>query len=1349
MLHNFKYILFLLSIAVTNGFATGDQYNDILSACKPPTNIKITEAGIDFTTINWKNDSNGVAWKIKWRRANDDYNDTNVSSLINKKEYRISGLEPSTKYYFKIQTLCSDDSESKWSFEYSFITHLQNPSTCNMHLKLQDAVSNNNKTIPGKTYFFIKNEEFPEGKLGENVFIQNIKLIIDHSWTNDLTIKLWSPNGKSTTLASSHKAKDESSGYGNSTLIDCLEPIIFSDEACEKLSKQTSQLIGEFKPDEEIYSLYDSISPIGDWKLEIIDKSIANSGYLEFFEIDFEPLLCPLPQKVSIIPQNENAILINWQQNEAVDSMVFNLVTNGKSNIIKSEDTGFKIVSGLNNNDTIFISLQSKCENNISTFTCLDSVSFLCGTAQLREGFDSFENCKSSCEDCLNNSIWYNNSEQNWLVNSGETTTKNTGPQDDVYGNGKYIYFESSNSDCDNQGLAILQSECIYVEPAFDGCSMQFSYYMYGVDVGALSFEVSIDNGSTWDTLFFRHEESINKWIKQEIPLDKYEQNTCQFRFVARSLNNGSYGDIAIDDIIFFNSVIADEDSYLYFPDRDGDGYGKDTTGVFFCNLTGDNYVSNSDDCDDTNASINPGAEEIRCNFIDENCNGMDDDSEIESPFSIEVDSIFPESCNGSRDGKVSLKILGGYPPFSFQWSNGSIDSILTNVQAGKYWCKITDQSGCGLVSDTFDIGFNDIFNFEVIDKTQPTCSGKNDGQINIDLSGGVSPYKYTWSNGDTTQNISGINAGNYNITIIDSIGCKYISTNIELKATTTFDIGLLEKVNPSCYGLKNGKISLRVMGGTPPYSIDWDKTNKDSTDISNLESGEYFCTITDSDLCYQEYGPILLKQPDSLSILISSIDHVTCFGENNGLIEIDTKGGTSPYTFEWKQGDKTISRHDDIYNLETGKYTIIASDNNGCTKTLEDIEITTIDSLNIKLDSLKNVNCSGTNDGLLSVNAQGGYGDYYYYWSNGNNISNTIDSLNTGIYSITVEDDLACKQVLTNLEISNLNIPLKVNLSSLENIKCFGDSSGIISVTADSKNAPFDFNWSAGSKIIKNDKSDTLIYLPVGNYTVTVTDNLGCVGKSKTVMLTQPEKLVINEINTENILCFGDKTGEINVSSSGGVLPYSILWSNGSNEFNVKKLFAGIYDAEITDSNNCKISTGDIKINQPNEIKVTIESYPAHKDKADGYAIILPSGGVTPYTFLWDDKTNFQTGNKAVNLKSGWYTVTLTDYNECLKEIKVFIAETTSSISTISNSDIKIFPNPTSKGLFITFMKDEKFKYNIELMDLAGMKISVAYKYITANKVWLPLQDYSNGIYILHILNNKSHYFERVLVLH
>lgn len=1339
-------LLIILCFSSFNLIAFSNGYNSKSDDCNPPSNIRINENSLDSVKIIWKSSINGIAWKLEWRKRDSIYTVQNSSPLINTKEFVIKNLDSNSQYYFRIKTICNDDSESNWSNEHSFITHLSNPSYCNLDFKLNDY--NHFISQAGKTIFYIQNDEYKDKLLGIDVFLQNIKLIVQHSWTSDLEIVLRSPSGKSIVLTSSYGLND-GIGYGNPNDTTCMETVVFSDEACNSIRDNMFPFVGTFQPKEELNNLYDQTTPSGIWELEIIDDKKGNSGYLKYVELDFEPIICPVPKNISLIPVNDISTNIKWDLNNNVDSVNLIISSDLENFDLIVLNTGEYLLNNLNSSQNYKIELQSKCENVISTTSCLDSVQLLCGLPDTRIDFEDLEVCENGCDEyCFDIGIWFNasNGQRNWLVNHGETSTENTGPKEDVYGLGKYAYIESSPGNCNIDSLAILQSDCIKVNPAFNGCNMSFYYHMYGIDIGTLNLEISTDNGQSWTQLFSVTGEQGSQWIKQDIDLIDYEDKTCSFRFIANTHNKGSYGDIAIDDVILYNSIVLQPGENLYYPDRDQDGFGKDTIGTFFCNLTDSIFVSNNFDCNDNNSLINPNAEEILCNFIDENCNGMEDDSKIVNPIEANIVSIINESCNGSSDGSIIINVEKGYPPYNFNWSNSSTDSILTDLPAGEYWCELTDLSGCGIRTDTFIVQHENPIDFVLLDKILPTCKGAGDGEILIDHLGGTPPFKYFWSSGDTIKNITSLEAGIYQVTITDSLGCKLISPEIELKAITLFDVVVLDKVEPTCFGGINGNIKLRVNGGNEPFSYEW-SSGQNTKEIENIGAGEYFCTITDSDLCYHVFGPIIIDQPDSLVVFISSLDHVTCIGEDNGFIEIGTKGGTQAYTFEWFNNNEIISRNDDIYNLKSGMYNVKVRDLNGCEKILTDIEIKTLDSIHVELDSIRNVNCEGTNDGYIKVLASKGYGDYYYYWNTTETSTNFIEDLNTGLYGVTVTDDLGCKQILNNLEIKNLNIPLEINLNILDSIYCFNDFSGAITAKTFSDNKPYDFNWSAGAKVIKKSNIDTLKFISAGEYNVTVTDSKGCVGFSEFITITQPDKLDVTDIEIDELLCYGDKTGRISLAITGGNNPYEVIWNDTTNGYEITKLAMGSYQATIIDNNDCELVTDMIKLTQPDKLKVTIESNPAHIGKSNGSARILPEGGVSPYEILWDENANNQIGNEAFDLASGWYDVTLTDYNECFKDVKVFIGEIVAT-NDLTSDGINVFPNPVDDMIYFSFNNDFN-EISIDILNIMNQDINLQFELEKHNNIKLPTAKLPNGQYIIHLAVDGKHYFHKIAVIH
>lgn len=1318
--------------------------NEEILPCGLPSNLSIKSISQNMAKIGWNNNSEVKGWKIKWRIKENQYLVQDTSGLITTNSYDFINLLSNKNYYFRIKTICKD-SESEWSNEYNFVTYLTNPSECDMKLSIKDPGSNNQIE---KTIFYIQNNEFGNKFLGEDVFIQNVHLILKHDWTSDIDIKLTSPSGKSMYLIKNLNFATQK-GFGNLNSPDCKDALIFSDLACGGIAKDKNDSIkGIFIPKEPISSLYDASSPAGTWILEIADKAKNNAGILKYFNIEFAPLICPVPEEVKVIPQSDSEIKIMWKENLLIDSVFINVKNAEVNKTLKVKNNLYYFVNDLNNLNEYQISLQSKCFNNTSAFSCEKKIKTLCHKVSLKENFDEKIACEDPCfEDCLNSDLWYNSPEHDkrWLINEKSTFTENTGPDTGVYDQGKYIYLESSPGNCEQDTISILQSVCLKVTENADGCDMSFYYHMFGADIGSLTLEISTDAGASWQTLFSKSGNIGNHWNKATIDLQLFKNKVCLFRFKGNTKKDKAFGDIALDEILFYNVVEPEIADYTYFIDNDNDGFGSNKLGELICIDIYPGYVHNDTDCDDFDDKINPNAKEIKCNFIDENCNGMNDDGQGDKPLKITLINKLNESCAGQHNGMIVLGVEEGIPPYNFLWSNGSTDSILVNVGQGNYYCKITDKSGCGIISPVFSVELNNILNIQVTDLQNTICNGNADGYIKIGVVGGTDPISFKWSNGSVEKDIFNLKEGLYSVTAIDNSGCIGSLENIEIKALKSFSVGIVQSIKPSCFGLKNGKLEIKVLDGVAPYTFNWNN-GKTGSLITGLGAGKYYCTISDNANCSEIFGPISLNEPEKFEIKINSIDHVGCIGQENGSIEISAKGGEKPYSFQWISSVFTdfINLNDDIYNLRAGLYTLFASDKNGCKYELKDVEIKTIDSINAKIDHKIDVSCSKSSEGLISLNASNGYNNYYYFWNNGSN-ERIIDSLNAGTYSVTITDDLGCKFVINNIEIENLNIPLNINLYEKKSIKCNGDKTAELVVEVNSNSIPIDYNWSSGDRHFHNNSIDTISNIAAGTYTLTVTDNNGCTGVSQTFEIAQPEKMEINDVNVNEIKCFGDNSGTIELDISGGIEPYSVIWNDSLFSGNkLIKLKAGSYIGVITDKNDCKLLTDIIELSEPAKLNIKIFTTDAAKNQKNGTALLLVEGGVSPYEIQWDENTGLQTGQLAINLAKGWYNATITDYNNCTEKVQVFINESSVATSETEDSKILIFPNPANenvkllvKGLVI----DE-----VKLFDQLGHNVQSQMGKSNSGMIIIDLSNLNTGFYYV-IVRSEEKYFVRKLL--
>ena len=288
---------------------------------------------------------------------------------------------------------------------------------------------------------------------------------------------------------------------------------------------------------------------------------------------------------------------------------------------------------------------------------------------------------------------------------------------------------------------------------------------------------------------------------------------------------------------------------------------------------------------------------------------------------------------------------------------------------------------------------------------TNLSCSLANNGSINLSVIGGVSPLSYIWSNGSTTQDISNLSSGYYNVIVTDAVGQTesstfYISEPSPIIITYTVN-------STSQAGFSDGSIFTTVSGGTAPYSFSWQGPNGYSAstkDIQNLIAGTYFFYVMDDNGCSELFSIVVGEgqlTPLQVNAVTSAID---CFGNNNGSIDLTVSDGATPYSFIWSNGAIT----DDLSNLAAGTYTVTVTDAAGQSFTssyiiIEPSEITAT-------YTVTNVTTSGGNDGAIDLNASGGVAPYLYYWSTSpTQITEDISNLIAGTYTVWIVDVNNC----------------------------------------------------------------------------------------------------------------------------------------------------------------------------------------------------------------------------------------------------------------------------------------------------------------------------------------------------
>ncbi|MCB9319115.1 MAG: T9SS type A sorting domain-containing protein [Lewinellaceae bacterium] len=584
------------------------------------------------------------------------------------------------------------------------------------------------------------------------------------------------------------------------------------------------------------------------------------------------------------------------------------------------------------------------------------------------------------------------------------------------------------------------------------------------------------------------------------------------------------------------------------------------------------------------------------------------------------------EACTGNGDGTINLTVSGGTAPYRYHWSNGATTEDLTGVSAGSYSVTVTDASDCS-ASDNAMINSSEPMVL-TLTPSPASCADNQDGSIDLQVQGGKSPYKFAWSNGATTEDLEGLGAGTYSVTVTDVNGC---TANDEAKVSEPNPLQLYAGTeDPLCHNDENGSIDLTVSGGTTPYSYQW-SNGATTEDLNNLSAGSYSVTVTDKNGCNATKA-LNIAAPETLTI---TVDHVNANCDAaNGEATAQPQGGTSPYTYLWSNGATTA----DIGSLGSGNYSVTVTDAHGCTADA-DVFINGYSNLAASATAT-DASCPGSDDGSIVLTVTGNSSAVTYKWSNGSTTED-LTGVPAGTYTVTVTDAFGC----TAEAGGSIKNKTSIQVSAIPTgIDCNGSANGSIMLIVQGGVSPYTYLWNTGAT------TKNISGLVAGNYTVTVTDLNGCSSEAST-RIDEPKPLEVS-LTGSDLSCFDDHDGSIQATVLGGTTPFHFLWSNGATTQNISGLKGGLYSVTVTDANGCT-AQAEKNLTRPDSLYVNLDHVDANCDASNGQATAIPGGGIAPYTFAWSDG---QTTQSITSLPTGNYSVTVTDSKGCLVTGNVFI---------------------------------------------------------------------------------------------
>ncbi len=470
-----------------------------------------------------------------------------------------------------------------------------------------------------------------------------------------------------------------------------------------------------------------------------------------------------------------------------------------------------------------------------------------------------------------------------------------------------------------------------------------------------------------------------------------------------------------------------------------------------------------------------------------------------------DVEAIITDSSVISCDdppctGSATASGIGGFieNDYTYEWSNGQTTATATDLCAGVYNVTVTDDVNCSAVA-TVEITEEEGFTLAANVLTQITCPGVCNGSASVTVTGGTMPFTYTWNNGATTADISGLCEGMYAVTVTDANDCQD-TTSIQINTLSTLALSDASSTPVSCFEGNNGTATASATGGTPPYTYAW-STGATTETIDSLLAGIYTIVISDASGCSLPPVNITVTEPATPVALTVSGTNPTCNGLSNGTATALPEGGTASYDYMWSEGSSTQT----ALNLPAGSYAVTVTDANGCTATA-DTNLSEPTEITASI-STENPVCFGANTGSILVeNPSGGFAPYTYSLDGEiYQTENSFSGLAAGTYSVYVQDTEAC--VNTFDAVITQPVELLVNLGVDITVE-LSDSTQLFAQSNSSDTLTYQWTPANGLSCI-NCAAPTVYILDTETYSVTVTDAEGC---------TATDDIIVNINKNRNI---------------------------------------------------------------------------------------------------------------------------------------------------------------------------------------------------------------------------------------
>ncbi|PWA08066.1 T9SS type A sorting domain-containing protein [Flavobacterium laiguense] len=625
--------------------------------------------------------------------------------------------------------------------------------------------------------------------------------------------------------------------------------------------------------------------------------------------------------------------------------------------------------------------------------------------------------------------------------------------------------------------------------------------------------------------------------------------------------------------------------------------------------------------------------------------------------FSVAI--IDPINCY--NNAIINLDIIGGAVPFVclingtpntdpiFYGNNFNPTRLhIRNLVAGTYNIEIIDAIGC-LTRGSWTIEPSSIIPLDTptVAVINATCKGSNNGAININTSGGKSPFSYSINDGVTyvpNNTFTNLAAGNYTVYVKDTSDCIQ-TTNTSVTEPNLLQTSAALTKPIDC--VSNATVTVTATGGTAPYTYSKDGiTFVQSNVFDNLVAGTYTSYVKDANGCINQ-NSVVISPLISLSATITKTD-VLCNGNNDGSITVNAIGGQTPYQYSINNGTYTTGNS---YTTKAGTYTIKVKDANGCIAQLGYV-ITEPAALNTTAMIVEQT---------AAITATGGTLPYQYSLDGVNyQASNVFPNLAPGNYIFRARDSQGC-----GATIPATILPVLTSTAIItKQLDC--NSNAEIAITASGGQAPYQYSIDGGMTF---QTSNVFNNLTTGTYTAAVKDTLNTVNYANTIIIAPPMPVTATLVIAQAANC--GESATVTITATAGKAPY--LYSfDGSNTFTsvntATGLTAGTHSLFVKDANGC-LAALSVVIAPSSSLSATFTTTnPYCSQSKDGKITLTATGGTTPYTYSIGN--GYVASNIFNNLSAGYYTVNVKDALGCLYTMVATIVEPTILSMTASTTN-------------------------------------------------------------------------------